>query len=175
MLTEPLPTTLDVRKAAARGVIVSGTVALPGMTRLRDSLASDVGQIEATCAFAKDDENRFVVTVTVEAQVEVQCQRCLDTMPLEVRSQHELGIVGSDELARQLPAHLEPWVVEEEQADLWSLIEDELILSVPLINYHEIGDCKELLNDYVQPPETSEDEGADNPFKVLEQLKPGNK
>ena len=174
MLTEPLPTTLDVRKAAAREVSVSGVLALPQLTRLQGVLASDQGLAEAVCAFAKDEENRFIVSLRVDAEVEVRCQRCLENMTIVVQLENRLAIVGDDELAEQLPSHLEPWVVEGEQGNLWTLVEDELILGVPIVSYHDSQECKQLLDVYRQPPEAAEGAG-DNPFKVLEQLRPGNK
>ncbi len=174
MLTEPLPTTLDVRKAAAREVTVSGTLALSELTRLQEVLASDRGNAEARCEFGRDEENRNLVAVSVAAELEVKCQRCLENMPLVLTLEDRLAIVGDDEQAKQLPASLEPWVVEGEQGNLWELIEDELILGIPLFNYHDTQECKQLLDDYRKPPEEPE-EDADNPFKVLEQLKPGNK
>ena len=174
MLTEPLPTTLDVRKAAAREVTVQGSLELAEMARLQGSLASATGQIEARCAFARDEENRFTVTLSVAATVEVLCQRCLERMTIEVAAENRIGIVSSDDAARQLPSHLEPWLVEKEQGDLWSLVEDELILSIPSVSYHESEECKKLLESYRQPPAGATGaEAADHPFKVLEQLKSG--
>jgi uncharacterized protein len=174
MLTEPLTTTLDVRKAAAREVTVDGVLALSKMARLQGVLASSEGHVEAQIALSKDEENRFIATVTVRADVEVRCQRCLESMPHRVESENRLAIVGDDERARQLPSRLEAWMVEGDQGDLWGLVEDELILAIPIINLHESEDCNELLKEYRAPPLTVE-EVADNPFKVLEQLKPGNK
>ena len=174
MLTEPLPTTLDVRKAAAREATVSGVLALPELARLQGVLASENGRVEAVFAFGRDEENRYVVTVSVDAEVEVHCQRCLDSMQVAVQSENRLAIVGDDDMAKQLPSQLEPWVVEEEQANLWALVEDELILSIPIVSYHDSEQCKQLLDDYRRPPEEPE-EVADSPFKVLEQLKPGSK
>lgn len=174
MLTEPLPTTLDVRKAAAREVTVDGVLTLSKMARLQGVLASTDGHVEAQVAFSKDEENRFIATVIVRAEVEVSCQRCLESMPYRVESENRLAIVGDDERASQLPSQLEPWLVETEQGDLWGLVEDELILAIPIINLHESEDCNELLKEYREPPPVVE-EAADNPFKALEQLKPGNK
>ena len=173
MSTEPLPTTLDVRKAAAREVTVEGTVSLPKLERLKGALASEEGTIQAVCAFGRDEENRSIVTVTVEAELEVACQRCLEKMPLSVTASNRLAIVGSDDLAKQLPGHLDPWVVEGEQGDLWSLVEDEVILEIPVVSYHDSEACKQLLDAYRQPPVAPEPDG-DNPFKVLEQLKSGS-
>jgi uncharacterized protein len=174
MLTEPLPATLDVRKAAAREATVDGVLALSKMARLQGALASLDGHVEAQIAFSKDEESRCIAVVIVRADVSVSCQRCLESMPHRVESENRLAIVGDDELARQLPSRLEPWMVAGEQGDLWALIEDELILAIPLINFHESEDCNELLKEYRDPPPVME-EAADNTFKVLAQLKPGNK
>ena len=175
MTTEPLPTILDVRKAAARGVTVRGALVLSEMARLQAVLASSDGFVEAEITFAKDEEGRSIATVSVRAEVEVICQRCLESMPMAVQSENRLAIVGDLELASQLPSRYEPWVVETEQGDLWALVEDELILGLPIISLHESEECNELLKDYQQPPSLPEEEAAENPFKVLEQLKPGNK
>ena len=173
MLTEPLPTTLDVRKAAAREVTVSGTVALEKLPRLQTLLASDEGHIEAECRFERDEENRFIAEVNIRAELYVRCQRCLERLALQLESSNRLAIVSDDELARQLPASLDPWVVDSETGDLWALVEDDLILEVPAVAYHDTEACRRLLDDYRQPPSDIERDG-DNPFKVLERLKTGS-
>ena len=174
MLTEPLPTTLDVRKAAVRGATVSGSLAVSKLDRLRPILASDDGRIDAHFGFSRDPENRSVIELSLSATVEVTCQRCLQPMPIELSAENQLAIIGDDEQARQLPSHLEPLVVAGELCDLWTVVEDELMLSLPIVSYHETKDCKQLLEDYSQPaPEHGAAE--ENPFSVLEQLKPGSK
>jgi len=174
MLTEPLPTTLDVRKAAVRGVTVSGCVAVSKLERLRPILASGDARIEACLVFSRDAENRSVIELSLSSNVEVTCQRCLQPMPIELNGENRLAIVGDDEKAMQLPGHLEPLVVAGELCDLWMVVEDELMLSLPIVSYHETKDCKQLLEDYSQP---SPGQGAvqESPFSVLEQLKPGSK
>ncbi len=174
MLTEPLPTTLDVRKAAVRGATVSGCVAVSKLDRLRPILASDNARVDAHFAFSRDEENRSVIALSLSAKVEVICQRCLQSMPIEISGENRLAIIGDDEQARQLPARLEPLLVEGELCDLWTVVEDELMLNLPIVSYHETKDCKQLLEDYSRP---APDPGGveDNPFSVLERLKPGNK
>jgi uncharacterized protein len=173
MFTEPLPSTLDARKAAVRGITVSGTVALPEMERVGTLLASTEGSVEAQCAFSRDEENRSIVDVLVRAQVEVICQRCLEPMPLEVVAENRLALVADDDQAKALPARLEPLLASNEACDLWSLVEDELILNLPIVSYHDTAACRKTLEEYKAPPP---DAGAvkENPFAVLEQLKSGN-
>ena len=175
MLTEPLPKTLDVRKAAARGITVSGSLNLSEMTRFNGMLADCDGQVSAELAFAKDEENRFVLRATAQAEVRVLCQRCLEPMPLRVEADNKLAIVWSDEQARHLPKHLDPWIADEERADLWSVVEDELILAMPFVSYHAPEDCQQTITGSGDAEEPSASDDRPNPFDVLEQLKPGKK
>jgi uncharacterized protein len=174
MLTEPLPTTLDVRKAAVRGITISGCLAVSRLQRLRSILASDEAQIEARIAFSRDEENRAVLALSLAATVEVTCQRCLQPMSIEFDGESQLGVVSDDEQAQQLPAHLEPLVTGGETCDLWSVVEDELILGLPFVSYHDTRECKQLLEDYSQPA-SGQDPVEESPFSILEQLKPGTK
>ncbi|MCX2981381.1 hypothetical protein EYC98_10945 [Halieaceae bacterium IMCC14734] len=173
MFTEPLPSTLDARKAAVRGVSVSGNLALPKMERISTLLASTEGSVEAECVFSKDEENRSVIDISVRATVEITCQRCLEPMPLELVAENRLALVADDDEAKALPERLEPLLLEDENCDLWSLVEDEIILKLPIVGYHDTAACKQTLEEYKAPPPEA-GSGKENPFAVLEQLKSGN-
>lgn len=176
MLTEPLPTTLDVRKAATRGVSISGTLKPLELQRFRALLAADDGVIEAHLTFSRDEEGRYLIEVTVDAQITVICQRCLEPMPTQLHTSHTLAVVLTDEQARHLPRHLEPLILDEEAGKLWELVEDELVLGLPPYNYHERKDCNEVLVGLAaSEPEPAQGEAKPNPFDVLAQLKPGEK
>ena len=110
MLSEPLPTTLDVRKAAVRGVSVRGTLKPLDLQRLRAVLAEDTGLIQADFAFTRDEENRYLIHLAVTADVIVTCQRCLEQLPLTLACENTVAVVWTDEQAAHLPRHLEPLV-----------------------------------------------------------------
>ncbi|RLA61745.1 MAG: hypothetical protein DRR04_02005 [Gammaproteobacteria bacterium] len=176
MLTEPLPSTLDVRKAAARGVSVSGKLKPLDLQRFRPLLAADEGSIEAQLLFSRDEENRYVIHVTVAADVSVTCQRCLEPMPAHLTSDNTLAVVWTDEQAAHLPRHLDPLIVAQDACSLWELVEDELILAMPPFSYHNTENCLQRIADFSDPaPEEGTVEDKPNPFNVLAQLKPGNK
>ncbi len=173
MLTEPLPTTLDIRKAAARGVSVDGALKVLDLQRFRPLLAGDEGLVQAHLAFSRDEENRFLVSLTVAVDVMVTCQRCLEPMATHLTSENVLAVVWSDEQASQLPRHLDPLIVEGEACNLRDIVEDELILAMPSFSYHPPGECDLIDNDRSQPPGQEGSEVKPNPFDVLAQLKPG--
>ena len=176
MLTEPLPTTLDVRKAAGRGVSVSGTLKPLDLKRFRPLLAADEGSIQVEMTFSRDEENRHLIHVVTMAEVAMICQRCLEPMSRQLESDNTLAIVWTDEQAAHLPRHLEPLIVEDEACNLWELVEDELILATPAFSYHDTEACREFIAGFSEPaPEEGADAAKPNPFNVLEQLKPGNK
>lgn len=171
MLTDPLVRELDVRKAANRGVTVSGSVPLAALRRLGGALASSEGDAVVEFRFSRDEERRFVVQLQCRASLPVPCQRCLEPMAVAVDNSADLAIVASDEQASQLPKSLEPWLVEQDSADLWALVEDELILALPFTSYHPVDVCQPRAT-WQEPPEP-ELEQRPNPFNVLEQLKSG--
>lgn len=173
MLTEPLPNALDVRKASARGVSISGTLKPLDLPRFKALLADETGEIRAVLAFSRDEENRPVVQVEISAEVAVICQRCLKSMALGLEAENTLGIVWNDDQAKHLPRHLDPLIVpEDEGCNLWELVEVELMLALPSFSYHDTQDCKEILSGYSGQGE-EEEAGAErpNPFDVLAQLK----
>lgn len=179
MLNAPLPGTLDVRKAASRGVTVQGSLQPRDLPRFRELLAGDDGEIQVSLGLSRDEEGRFVLHIVTEARVSVICQRCLRPMPLSLRSDSELAVVWTDEQARHLPSHLEPLVQGEEECDLRALVTEELILALPPFSYHEQADCNTLLAEYAAPTEAEKeaDDGAEkrpNPFDILAQLKRGD-
>jgi uncharacterized protein len=176
MLTEPLPITLDVRKAAARGVSVSGTLKPSNLPRFHALLAAEDGAIRAILSFSRDEERRHVIQVEFEATVSVTCQRCLQPMPLDMDGENTLAIIWNDDQAKHLPRHLDPLIVTEEGCNLWELVEDELILALPAFSYHDTENCKEILSGFNRPA-TEEETGAakPNPFDVLAQLKSDDK
>jgi uncharacterized protein len=173
MLKDPLPRTLDVRKAAARGVSVKGSLELAELPRFRPLLAGDEGQIQATLALSRDEEHHSIIDVTVVAEVSVTCQRCLEAMITSLRCSNRLAVVWTDEQAKHLPRDLDPLICEDDCA-LWDLVEDELILALPAYSYHEGRDCNQLLNELGDSDAApSAADTRQNPFEVLAQLKPG--
>ena len=176
MSTEPLPSTLDIRKAAARGVAIRGALKPLDLQRFRALLAEDAGTIEADLTLSRDEENRYLMRVAITAEVVVTCQRCLEPMAITVGSDNTLAAVWSDEQAANLPRHLEPLIIDSEGSKLWELVEDELILAMPSFSYHDSEDCRKLLAGFTAPPPDQEVaiEVKPNPFEVLGQLKPGN-
>ncbi len=171
MLTEPLPTLLDMRKLASRDTQLEGVLQLAKLPRLVGLVVDPEGLVEVHCRFSNDEEGHSVLNLQFETELSVECQRCMEPVGIAVGSNTDLGIVWDEDQAKALPSYLEPLVLEEGQGNLWSVVEDELILSLPIVSYHDDGHCVELKEQYSVGEEPADLVQKSNPFQVLESLK----
>lgn len=105
--------------------------------------------------------------------VTLQCQRCLQALQQPLAMQRRFRFVASEAEAERLDADSDDdHLVMQPRLDLRALVEDELILELPLVPRHE-GTCPEPLPLATAP--AAEPEARPNPFAALAALrKPGD-
>lgn len=164
-----VPRYIDPRKFAQQGIDLKGEMAVSGFQRLVEA-GVGLQQVYLDLQFYVDTDhaNERVVRGSVRADIDMQCQRCLDTVSSTIECTVALGIVWSEESAQSLPSYLDPWIVGEDDADLCAMVEDELLLSLPYVALHE-----ENCVDPSTMSDTADNESTEytNPFQVLESLK----
>lgn len=170
LTTRRLPERIDPRKLAARDAELAGHVPTERMHRLRDAALEVAPEAEVSLSFYRDEERRAVVEGDVHLRVQLKCQRCLQAATRELDGHLRLGVVWSEGQAADLPRWLEPWLVESDSADLHGMIEDELLLTLPIVAYHPENECP-VSGSYSTGEQEESGERRDNPFSVLEQLK----
>jgi len=173
--SKPLPRQIDPRKFAQQGVVISGLVELASLSRLCDTVSADKGSISAELVFGLNDRRLPQLTGQIQAELYVTCQRCLDLTPIEVPCQVDLAMVWDEESAAKLPKTQDSWIVAEGQTDIYQVVEDELLLSLPIVSYHET-ECVPSTHfssiDKAVSQQISDTEAQKtNPFQVLGQLK----
>ncbi len=106
----------------------------------------------------------------LQASFDLECQRCLKPIQTPMELDFRLMIDASDEIVRQ--SSLDTLYSDDGCIDIAEVVEDELILAVPLVAMHEDTACNE---DWplTGPLTDSQSEAAvkENPFAVLQQLK----
>lgn len=164
-----LPRLIDPRKFAQQGLSLSGEVALVELDRLAAMVLEGSSPVKVELQFLVDEERRRVIRGRAECELEVACQRCLEPVSISLQAEIELAVVWSEEQAQQLPKAFDPLIVGEGQSDLYAVIEDELLLSLPMVSYHS-GGCATQTSFGAGDVEATEPD-KQNPFQVLEQLK----
>jgi uncharacterized protein len=165
-----LPGSVDALKLCQQGVRVSGFLPLANLQRLSRQLYVAEGVVQAELAFGVDEQSRKTINGHLEATLPLVCQRCLERHDVAVTSEFALALVWNDDQAARLPRTLDPIQMEGEELDLLEIVEEELLLALPLVALHEPGVCQppELLN---QPVDDASVEEKTNPFQVLASLK----
>ncbi|WP_146874214.1 YceD family protein [Halovibrio variabilis] len=173
MLTSQLPSRVEPYKLAARHERIEGLVALDKLSRLTEEAGAQTGDCHVVLAFGVDAQGRREIRGHLQATLALACRRCLVPMPQQVSSDFLLGMVTDESLAAELPASHEPVLVEKEQLDLLTVVEDELILSLPQVVYHDEADCYVSAEQLVSKTAgaASDTTPATNPFAVLNALK----
>lgn len=170
-----IPEHVDPYRYAEQDLHLDGAVKLIDMQRLNATRPTPPAEERAMVSlhFGQDEQGMTYLKGHIEANLGLQCQRCLEMFNYEIMSDFALGIVKSLAEEKALPDQYEPAMVQEDgQLALRDLIEDELILNLPIIPRHEPEVCK------VKLPLADagwESNKGENPFQVLQTLKDKHK
>lgn len=140
-MCDNLPSSIDPWRLAQDGSQLTGRVPLAGMTRLRGLVHELSGEAEAALCFGRDEQSRFRVTGRVAARVVLLCQRCLQPYTCELQAQPLLALLADESQVETLPQHYDPLIVGSVLSPA-TLVEDELILALPLVARHPPGVCR---------------------------------
>ena len=168
-MSSRLPEYIDPLRLAEARAVLQGQFAIAGMRRLASALHSTQGVVDVDLEFGIDEARTPYVKGVMRAGLEVVCQRCLGPMVLPVEVELALGIVTSAQEVERLPGNYDPLLVEAEPVSLADVIEDELILALPVAPVHPEQQCPPWRDTVVEQP--AEKVGKPSPFAVLAQLK----
>jgi uncharacterized protein len=178
MFDEPLPKQADLRKYTAKQATFNARLPLSCFPRFASSLAAsgkDEDSVVANLQFDVDNQRHRTLIGDVDCEVSVICQRCMQPMRIHIHADIALAVVWDEEQAQQLPKSFDPLIVaEDELVDMNEILEDELLLAMPYVSYHNLGECEgkqsyESTSDQVIKALAEAE--TENPFSVLGQLK----
>lgn len=168
-----LPASIDPIQLAERGARLTGTLPLKGMARLTQNCLDDTGEVLVDLAFERGEgEEVLLMHGRLHVKLRVTCQRCLEGMDLTLEASPWFILARSEK--RQEMLGEEPDIlVADKPLSLSGLVEDELLLAMPMVPMHELNQCPARA--YVAAGTDSgpgrAEEGGKSPFSVLRQLK----
>lgn len=169
---------LDVEAFAVDAATLEGRWPLTDLPRLTASASEDAPadtpvawRANGRTVPARVGPAEIWLDLHAHARMPLQCQRCLGSVETEVAVDRSLRFVAGEEQAAVLDADSEDDVLALNRAfDLRELVEDELILALPLVPVHEV--CPQPLR--VPGDDLPvEADSRPNPFAVLAALKSG--
>ena len=160
MFTRPFIDSLDF---ARRGGEISGEVPMAELPRMADLLTDFEGKISYALhgLFGKDSKPRLALTLN--GTCNLRCQRCLNTLVYPIELVSNLRLVTEDELdSTDIEDDEVDSIPAEKRLDVLALLEEELLLSLPIAQKHALDECEIAVAGLQR---------SDNPFAVLAGLK----
>jgi uncharacterized protein len=160
MFTRPFIDSLDF---ARRGGELIGEVPVAELTRMADLLADSEGKISYVLRGLAGKDGNPQLELLVDGVCNLRCQRCLNALTYPIKLVSRLRLVTEGEVDN---ADIEDDEVDsipaEKRLDILTLLEEELLLSLPIAPKHGLGECQIAVEGLNR---------SNNPFAVLAGLK----
>jgi uncharacterized protein len=144
-----------------------GTISPRDLERLGDVLFSGDGKLDYRLQGRADAQGKLSIHLHVEGELVLVCQRCLGALKHRVDTTAHFVIVPNEGM---MPAPEDEqddadYLIADPKLDVISLVEDEVLLGLPMVALHEAAECGVIV--------TEAKEQKESPFKVLQGLKLG--
>jgi len=156
-------TVIDCLEFARSGGVLERSVGLDELPRLADVLVATKGFLSVRLEGSRDDTGKSWLKVDVAGKPVLCCQRCLGGVefPLVISSRLQLMAPGEEWPDDDLADDSADAIEAEKELAVLSLIEEEVLLALPIAPRHE--QC--------EPPSGDAAENGPSPFAALAALK----
>ena len=136
----------DLEALGERGAVLGGELRVAELTRLKVSLHADCdATVQAGLRCGRAADGRATLQLTCTATLPLTCQRCLEPVEHTVDETVDWVVVGSEAEEARVVDNLEPLVLADGRLQIATLVEDELIVSLPMAPRHaSIDECGAL-------------------------------
>ncbi len=162
-----LPETLNFLRQVELNRTYEGVYPIASLGRLKEILHGEEGFITAKIEFGRS-VGFASIKGKVSADLLVECQRCLEPMKTRVEGNFKFALVKSEDEIELLPQEFEPYLLEGDEQSIIDLVEDELLLGLPMVPAHD-NDCSDFLAE--QEKTIKAEKEASHPFAALKSLK----
>ena len=130
-----VPESLDAWRMVVARRRFDGQVSLAELTRLQGLVADTDGECSYSLEFGRDEVLRVsYVELTIDTALPLTCQRSMQRFLLPVKVTQRLGLIRDEDEESSLPEEYEALLVPEDgQLRPLDLVEDELVLAVPVL------------------------------------------
>ena len=157
---------IDAIDFARNAGVHHGKISISELGRLQDYLVGNCGELKYTVAGTLSKSAKPVLQITVQGPINLQCQRCLGELKhvLDVRTDLLLAS-NESELCRFDEDESIDVILARSDMDVLALIEDEIILSLPISPRHRESECA------IIKAGSGDTAGKKTPFSALAHLK----
>jgi len=140
-MSPPWSQPLDVDRLSRGEAEIEFDVPLAELPRLKSRIPGIGGSVRGTARFGQ--QSGFAVAeMSLAGTARLQCQRCMQAMELGIESTTNLALILAEADAAEVPDELEPVLAREGRISTGELVEEELLLALPIVPLHEeLAEC----------------------------------
>lgn len=171
-MSNDLPLRFDPVLFANRGRQFAGNIPAKDMPRIMELAPNSDGEFYVTMTFSISPLKFPMVKGTIEGEVVQTCQRCMGNAAVPISGKFQLLLITPDSLELASEEGHEIFEYTGQVISTANLIEDEIILSVPIVAKHEdIEKCESSVKQWLHEFDEVPTDEKDNPFAKLKDLK----
>jgi uncharacterized protein len=168
-MSEPWSQLSDVDRLADRQADIAFDIPLSRLPRVQAQIAGAKGSVRGNAHFRREAGYR-IAELEMEGDAELVCQRCLAPMTLPLESETRVAILANEKEADGVPQELETVYAPDDRIRVADLVEEELLLTLPLVPLHESAEECQTVQDEVPTAATEEAAPAPETQKPFERL-----
>lgn len=159
---------IDALDFVRSGKSLQGSIPVLNLKRLSSYLTNSAGELAYLVTGLLDERDRPLLEISVNGTIDLSCQRCLEKIEYTLDMRTALLLArNEDELSRYDEDIFVDAIYASNELDILALIEDEVILSLPVSPRHEDATrCHSLTGTGIHEATAKE-----HPFTVLASLK----
>ena len=165
-----LPKKINFFNFAKKEVKLNGDYKISELSRLSEIASNENDKVEVDLFFRLENGRIPCVEGIIKTILVLDCQRCLDSLQVDLKVSFDIAFARNEFQADNLDEKFEIYLIgeEEEELDTKNLINDEILLSIPMAPSHDF-ECglKTDKGDIVE-------EVREHPFDALKDIKIAN-
>lgn len=132
---------IDNLAFAASAGTLHGIIAKENLSRIPELIEVAKDGIAYSLIGSRSADGKPILALTISGNLRLKCQRCLEALIYKLNINTALEVTGpqatdTDELNEGLDQ-----ITAQPAMDVLTLVEDEILLSLPFSPRHEIGEC----------------------------------
>jgi uncharacterized protein len=131
-MKDGIPLRVKASVAVTRGSTWSGAIPIAKLPRLAALLTGPDGELQVGLQAGRDAAGADTLKGAISGELGQVCQTCMKPFAWPLRAPLDLRLVHSEAEEKRLLHDCEPLLVEEDSLPLHSLVEEEVLLALPI-------------------------------------------
>ena len=161
-----LPKVIKLFNFAKNERHLCGEYRISSIPRIKEIAQNIEDIVKVDLSFYLENNKTPCIKGIINLKVILDCQRCLEALPIELKVDFKLAFVRHEQQAEGLDSSYELYVTREDEELLTiDIITDEILLSIPMAPSHDY-DCNLIIN-----KDEIVEEKSKSPFTILKNIK----